>query len=66
MGDKSWTINCLLLGAKLAELADKANKEEAIKEILNLSSELTLEDANYIWDRLREKYVRGPFYPRRE
>jgi len=64
MSDKSWTMNCILFGAKLAELADKANKEEAIKEILNLSSELTVEDANYIWDRLREKYARAPFYPR--
>lgn len=64
MSDKNWTMNCILFGAKLAKLADRANKDEAIKEILNLSSELTVEDANYIWNRLREEYARGPFSPR--
>lgn len=55
MNDKQWTMNCILFGAKLATLVLEGNKEEAIKEILNLSSELTVSDANYLWDRLTAK-----------
>ena len=49
---KTWTINCLLAGAKVAELLSEGKKSEVREYLENLTSDLTQQDIEYIVSRL--------------
>ena len=51
----AWTMNCVLFGAKVAGLLKQGRRQEATKEIKNLSSEFNDTSANYLVKRLEEQ-----------
>jgi len=54
MSDITWTINCILFGAKVINLIKAGKNKEALDEIKNLSSEFDNATANYLVMRLSE------------
>ena len=54
MPDLTWTMNCVLFGAKIINLARAGKDQEAIEEIKNLTSEFDDNNANYLLMRLKE------------
>lgn len=55
MNDLTWTINCVLFGAKVIKLIRDGKNKEAIEEIKNLSSEFDNTWADYLVRRLKEE-----------
>ncbi len=51
---KAWTINCVLAGAQAFALLHQGKESDARELIRNLSSDLTLEDMDYIIHRFKE------------
>lgn len=54
MIDLTWTMNCVLFGAKIIKLIQEGRKQEALAEIKNLSSEFDDVSANYLIMRLTQ------------
>ena len=52
---KTWTMNCVLLGAKVRKLLDEGKEDEARQHLKELTSEFEPEDIDYLLFRLREK-----------
>jgi hypothetical protein len=50
----TWTMNCILFGAKVIKLIKEGDRQKAIEEIKNLSSEFDDSSANYLVVRLQE------------
>lgn len=51
---KQWTMNCLLAGVELARLVRGNKLQEATDYLVNLTSELTTIDINYLMNRIIE------------
>ena len=54
MSNLTWTMNCILFGAKIIKLINEGKKQEALSEIKNLSSEFDDTSAEYLVNRLSE------------
>ena len=54
MSELTWTMNCILFGAKIFNLVRAGKDQEALKEIKNLTSEFDDPNANYLLMRLKE------------
>jgi len=53
--DKTWAMNCVLVGARVAKLL-QGDKEADARELLRgLTSEFKPEDVEYLLKRLREE-----------
>ena len=50
----TWTMNCILFGAKIIKLVQEGKEKEALDEIKNLSSEFDDQTAQYLLMRLKE------------
>lgn len=53
MADKQWTMNCILAGAKVADLLLTGDEVKAREVLVNLTSELKPEDIEYLIHRLK-------------
>lgn len=53
MSDKQWTMNCVLTGAKVADLLLIGEEQHAREVLTNLTSELKPEDVEYLLKRLK-------------
>jgi len=53
--DKTWTMNCVICGAKIAKLLQEGKEDEARQELLDLTSAFDAEDLNYLMFRLKER-----------
>ena len=53
--DKTWTMNCVLVGAKTMEFLLEGNESRARVELRQLTSALQPEDINYLIARLKEE-----------
>uniref|UniRef100_A0A6H2A1W2 Uncharacterized protein n=1 Tax=viral metagenome TaxID=1070528 RepID=A0A6H2A1W2_9ZZZZ len=54
MDTLTWTMNCVLFGAKVIKLIKDGKQQEAVAEIKNLSSEFDDTSATYLAKRLAE------------
>jgi len=54
MSELTWTMNCILFGAKIINLVRAGKDQEALKEIKNLTSEFDDNTSNYLLMRLGE------------
>ena len=50
----TWTMNCVLFGAKIIRLIEAGKLDEAKNEIKNLTSEFDDKTADYLIMRLQE------------
>lgn len=53
--NKTWTMNCILLGAEVARLLEEGKEAEAKEKIGQLTSEFELQDVDYLIFRLKER-----------
>lgn len=51
----TWTMNCILFGARIISLVREGKLEEVEKEIKNLSSEFNALTTSYLIKRLLEQ-----------
>ena len=54
MSDKTWTMNCVLLGTELNNLLKEGKRVEVLEKLRNLTSEFDDVDANYLLGRVEE------------
>ena len=54
MAGKEWTMNCVLLGAKVGKLMEEGKVEEAREQLTDLTSELSVPDVIYLLRRVQE------------
>ena len=54
MSDLTWTMNCVLFGAKIISLVRAGKDQEALVEIKNLTSQFNDNEAHYLLMRLKE------------
>ena len=53
MNSLTWTMNCVLFGAKIIKLIREDKEIEAVAEVKNLSSEFDDTSARYLVERLK-------------
>lgn len=51
MADKQWTMNCILAGVELGRLLKENKLQGATDHLVNLTSELTTTDLDYLITR---------------
>lgn len=51
--NKTWTMNCILTGAKVAKLLQEGKEDEARQVLSELTSEFEPQDVSYLLFRLK-------------